>query len=57
MSDSMKIEWSAIEFTEKKLLYPERSPRKLGKVETSRGPHSARSIFDDIDAEVGIINK
>lgn len=36
---------------------PERSPRKLGKVETSRGPHSARSIFDDIDAEVGIINK
>lgn len=53
----MKIEWSAIEFTEKKLLYPERSPRKLGKVETSRGPHSARSIFDDIDAEVGIINK
>ena len=22
MSDSMKIEWSAIEFTEKKLLYP-----------------------------------
>lgn len=29
---------------------PERSSRKLGKVETTEKPHSTRSIFDDIDA-------
>jgi len=29
---------------------PERSPRKLGKVEAPEKPHSTRSIFDDIDA-------
>lgn len=30
---------------------PERSPRKLGKVEASEKPQSTRSIFDDIDAD------
>jgi hypothetical protein len=30
---------------------PKRSPRKLGKVEASDKPHSARSLFDDIDAD------
>ena len=30
---------------------PERSPRKLGKVEGTDKPPSARSLFDDIDAE------
>lgn len=30
---------------------PKRSPRKLGKVEASDEPQSARSIFDDIDAD------
>jgi hypothetical protein len=30
---------------------PERSPRKLGKVEASEKPQSARSIFDDVDAD------
>ena len=29
---------------------PERSPRKLGKIETPAESRSARSIFDDIDA-------
>lgn len=29
---------------------PEISPRKLGNVEASDKPHSARSLFDDIDA-------
>jgi len=29
---------------------PERSPRKLGKVEAHEKPQSTRSIFDDIDA-------
>ncbi|HLG57811.1 MAG TPA: hypothetical protein VI485_20875 [Vicinamibacterales bacterium] len=30
---------------------PERSPRNLGKVEAPEKPQSARSIFDDIDAD------
>lgn len=30
---------------------PERSPRTLGNVETPEKPQSARSIFDDIDAD------
>jgi hypothetical protein len=30
---------------------PERKPRALGEVETSDGSNTARSIFDDIDAE------
>ncbi len=30
---------------------PERAPRKLGKVESEARPQSARSIFDDIDAD------
>jgi len=30
---------------------PERSPRNLGKVEASDNPDSARSLFDDIDAD------
>jgi hypothetical protein len=30
---------------------PKRSPRKLGKVEASDKPNSARSVFDDIDAD------
>lgn len=30
---------------------PERSPRELEKVEATEKPHSARSIFDDIDAD------
>lgn len=30
---------------------PERSPRKLGKIEAPDESHSARSIFDDIDAD------
>jgi hypothetical protein len=30
---------------------PERSPRKLGKVAAAEEPQSARSIFDDIDAD------
>jgi hypothetical protein len=29
---------------------PERSPRKLGTVESQDKPRSSRSIFDDIDA-------
>jgi hypothetical protein len=29
---------------------PERSPRKLGRVEAPKKPRSARTIFDDIDA-------
>ncbi len=32
---------------------PERSPRQLGKVEVEDKPQSARSIFDDIDADEG----
>ncbi|MBI3372372.1 MAG: hypothetical protein HY017_11535 [Betaproteobacteria bacterium] len=32
---------------------PKRSPRKLGKVEVSDKPQSARSLFDDIDADEG----
>jgi hypothetical protein len=30
---------------------PQRSPRRLGKVEAQEKPQSARSIFDDIDAD------
>lgn len=30
---------------------PERSPRKLGEIEAPAESHSARSIFDDIDAD------
>ena len=30
---------------------PERTPRKLGKVEAPEKPQSTRSIFDDIDAD------
>ena len=30
---------------------PKKSPRMLGKVEASDKPHSARSLFDDIDAD------
>ena len=30
---------------------PERSPRKLGTVESQEKPRGSRSIFDDIDAE------
>ena len=30
---------------------PERSPRKLGKVEALEKPPTTRSIFDDIDAD------
>jgi energy-coupling factor transporter ATP-binding protein EcfA2 len=32
---------------------PERSPRKLGRVEVSEKPLTTRSIFDDIDADAG----
>jgi len=30
---------------------PKRSPRELGKVEASDKPRSARSLFEDIDAD------
>jgi len=30
---------------------PDRSPRKLGKVEALEKPQTTRSIFDDIDAD------
>ena len=30
---------------------PNRSPRKLGRVEGSDKRHSARSVFDDIDVD------
>lgn len=32
---------------------PERSPRRLETVEASERPQSARSVFDDIDADEG----